>query len=184
MGAAVAGRRAAPAPAPRSTPGARGPRQFNTKTKASRVPPAASTYDRRDLEAGIVQAFEYGREVTSGELEALVHEGVVEHHRVGEGEPGARDDGDGPSASTGTSCRLGLAEARWLGIDMDSDAALLHVVLGVDVDFSFEITTGCRAVRRLWSYEFAKGHDRLLRRHGRARRGGGGHQHDPRRRSA
>ena len=76
VGAAVAGRRAAPAPALHAGAPARHA-EFNTKTKAFAsvdAPAAESTYDRkrRDLEAGIVQAFRevHGREVTSGELEA------------------------------------------------------------------------------------------------------------------
>ena len=147
--------------------------EFNTKTKAfARVdaPAAAeSTYDRkrRDLEAGIVQAFRevHGREVTSGELEALVHEGVVEHHpELVKANPALETMATACVSFDGDFvCTEELSASPeaylWLGIDMDSDAGFCYTLFwGVDVDFSFEITTGlCIAgLGDYGSYEFAK----------------------------
>ena len=173
VGAAVAGRRAAPAPAPALHAGAPALHaEFNTKTKAfARVdaPAAESTYDRkrRDLEAGIVQAFRevHGREVTSGELEALVHEGVVEHHpELVKANPALETMATACVSFDGDFvCTEELSASPeaylWLGIDMDSDAGFCYTLFwGVDVDFSFEITTGlCIAgLGDYGSYEFAK----------------------------
>ena len=174
VGAAVAGRRATPAPAPALHAGAPALHaEFNTKTKAfARVDaPAAgeSTYDRkrRDLEAGIVQAFRevHGREVTSGELEALVHEGVVEHHpELVKANPALETMATACVSFDGDFvCTEELSASPeaylWLGIDMDSDAGFCYTLFwGVDVDFSFEITTGlCIAgLGDYGSYEFAK----------------------------
>ena len=107
----------------------------------------------------------HGREVTSGELEALVHEGVVEHHpELVKANPALETMATACVSFDGDFvCTEELSASPeaylWLGIDMDSDAGFCYTLFwGVDVDFSFEITTGlCVAgLGDYGSYEFAK----------------------------